>query len=332
MSKGWKITTIIISSLLAVIFIFLGVYYLWPWNKSFFDMSSEEFEIPGLDSKFTPQGMTSIDGSEKYLICGYMSDNSPSRFYVINEGKVEKYFTLTQSGVDYTGHAGGVVSKGSTFWVVGDKKCFRFSLNDINKCEDGGSVTILDSFVTDNGADFVFENNGILWIGEFFREGKYETESNHKLVTTSGETNTAIVFGYQIDESKGYGLQSQAPIPCKALSIRGLVQGIDVTKDGKFVVSTSYGLSDSNIYIYDNVFSGERDDVFEYDKVQLDLWYLDNNSLLKTINAPAMSEELVIKNDRVYVLFESGAKKYKIFNRKQLKNVYSFALSSVLTN
>lgn len=330
MSKGWKITTIIVSSILALIFIFLGVYFLWPWNQSFFNMSSVEFEIPGLDSKFTPQGMTAIDGGDKFLISGYMTDNSPSRFYVISQGKVEKYFTLTQSGEDYSGHAGGVVSKGSTFWVVGDKKCYRFSLNDVNKCENGGKVSILDSFRLDNGADFVFENNGILWIGEFYKKDKYETDMSHRLETTSGETNAAIAFGYPIDESKGYGLQSQAPAPSMALSIPGLVQGMAVSKDGKLVVSTSYGLADSNIYIYDNVFSGERDDTFMYGRQECDLWYLDNNSLLKKINAPAMAEEIVIKNDRVYVLFESGAKKYKMYNRKQLNNVYSFALSSVL--
>lgn len=330
MSKGWKITTIIISSILGLIFIFLGVYYLWPWNKSFFDMSSQEFEIPGLDGKFTPQGFTAVDGSDKFLICGYMSDNSASRFYLIDNGKVEKYFSLTQAGEDYIGHAGGVASKGSTFWVVGDKNCYRFSLNDVNKCENGGKVAILDSFKIDNGADFVFENNGILWIGEFYKEGKYETDVSHKLKTTSGEQNPSLIFGYQIDESKGYGLVSQAPVPSKALSVRGLVQGIAVANDGKFVLSTSYGLSDSNIYIYDNVLGRERDDVYTYGRQQIDLWYLDNNSLLKTINAPSMTEEIVIKNDRVYVLFESGAKKYKIFNRKQLKNVYSFPLNSLV--
>lgn len=330
MSKGWKITTIILCSILTIILVFLGVYYLWPWNKSFFDMSSQEFEIPGLDSKFTPQGFTAIDGTDKYLISGYMTDNTPSRFYLINEGKVEKSFTLTQSGEDYVGHAGGVASKGSTFWVVGDGKCYRFSLSDVNKCENGGKVTILDSFTLDNGADFIFESNGILWIGEFYKKGKYETDSAHHLKTSSGETNPAIVFGYQIDESKGYGLYSQAPLPAKALSIRGLTQGIAVTKDGKFVLSTSYGLPDSNIYIYDNVLGGECDDVFMYGRQKVDLWYLDNNSLLKTINAPSMAEEIIVKNDRVYVLFESGAKKYKIFNRKQLKNVYSFAINSVI--
>lgn len=330
MSLGWKITIIIVSSVLMLILGFLGVYYLWPWNKSFFDMSSKEFEIPGLDTKFTPQGFTAIDGSsDEFLISGYMSDGGASRFYLIKDNKVVKYFSLTQANEDYTGHAGGVVSKGSSLWVVGDGNCYRFSLNDLRKCENGGKVVILDSFKTNNGADFVFENNGVLWIGEFYKKGKYETDQTHRLKNRNGNMNNAVVFGYDIDESKGYGLVSQAPNPSKVLSIGNQVQGIAISSDGKIVVSTSYGLSDSNIYIYEDVLSQEKHSSFQYGIQSIDMWYLDDVSCLKKINAPAMSEEIVIKNDRVYVLFESGAKKYKIFNRKQLKNVYSFSLNSI---
>lgn len=329
MSKGWKITTIVLSSILALILIFLGVYFLWPWNKDFFNMASKEFEIPGLDTKFTPQGMTIIDGSDRFLICGYMTDGTPSRFYLVSSGQVEKYFTLTQAEEDYDGHAGGVVSKGSTIWVVGDKHCYRFSLSDVNRCDNGGKVAILDSFKTNNGADFVFESNGVLWVGEFYKQGKYETDASHKLTTRSGETNNALVFGYKIDESKGYGLVSQAPLPDKALSIRGLAQGIAVASDGRFVMSTSYGLPDSNIYIYKNVLAEEKHGTVSIGMHTFDMWFLDNDSLLNTINTPSMSEELVIKNDRVYVLFESGAKKYRLYNRKKLSNVYSFEINNI---
>ena len=109
MTKAWKIVIICVSSLLACILCFLGVYFLWPWNKAFFDMSTKEFNIPGLDTAFVPQGFTNIDGTDKYLISGYMSDNSPSKFFVVdNDGNVEKSFTLKNKGVDYIGHAGGI--------------------------------------------------------------------------------------------------------------------------------------------------------------------------------------------------------------------------------
>ena len=329
MSKGWKIAISIISSFLGLIIIFFGVYYLWPWNKDFFDKAKVEFEIPGLDTAFTPQGMTAIDGTDKFIICGYMTDGTASRFYVINDGKVEKYFTLTQAGEDYKGHAGGVTSYGNTLWVAGDKNCYRFSLSDVNTCENGGKVIILDSFQTNNGADFVYNSDGFLWVGEFYKKDKYETDDSHKIKTSSGEINSAIVFGYEIDQSKSYGLVNQAPLPSKALSIRGLCQGIAVTQDGKFVLSTSYSISDSHLYYYENVLSREKDSTISIGIHEVDLWYLDNNSLIKEITIPSMSEEIVIKNNTLYILFESGAKKYKIFNRKQLSNVYSMAVESL---
>ena len=321
MSKVWKITLITISSIFIGIFIFLGIYYFWPWNKSFFDHSTQEFEIPGLDSNFVPQGMTKIEGSNRYLISGYMSDNSPSRFYLIDQdNKTEKYFTLDQSGIDYVGHAGGVVSKGSTIWVVGDKNCYRFMLSDVNSVQSGEEVQVIDSFELSNGADFVFEYDNYLWIGEFYKEGDYETSKTHRLKTRSGEENPSLIYGYQIDESMAYGLYENSPN--KIISVRGECQGITVTNDGKFVMSCSYSIKDSTIYYYTNILSEEKHGTFVLGKKMVDLWYLDNDALISEMNAPSMSEELVFDNGRIYILFESSAKKYKIFNRKQLKNVY----------
>lgn len=328
MSKAWKIVLIVVSSFFVCFFAFLGVYYLWPWNKAFFDMSTKEFEIPGLDTSFVPQGFTKIDGTTEYLISGYMSDGSASRYYLVDsEGKTKKYFTLEQSGSDYTGHAGGVVSKGSTIWTVGDKNCYRFMLSDVKSVECGGKVEIIDSFELSNGADFTFVYDNRLWIGEFYKKGDYETSQTHRLTTRSGEENPSLVYGYRIDESMSHGLYDVKPD--KILSIRGGCQGIDVTNDGKFVMSCSYSLKDSSIYYYEDVLNQEPHDTFVLGTKMTDMWYLDNDSLLNTINAPAMTEELVIHNNRVYVLFESACKRYRILNRKQLSNVYSFAINSL---
>lgn len=326
MSKAWKITIILVSCILVLFFAFVSVYYLWPWNKEFFDHSTKEFEIPGLDTNFVPQGMTKIDGSDRYLISGYMSDNSPSRFYIIGEdGKLENYFTLKYDELDYFGHAGGVVSKGSSIWVVGDKLCYRFMLSDVNNLDESKVINAKDKMELSNEADFVFEYDNYLWIGEFYKEGDYETSKTHRLKTRSGEENPSLVYGYKIDESKINGLFENSP--SKILSIRGECQGISVTTDGKFVMSCSYSIKDSSLYYYKNVLSEERHGTFILGKKMIDLWYLDNQSLITSMNMPSMSEELVVNNDRVYILFESSAKKYKIFNRKQLKNVYSLPIN-----
>lgn len=345
MKMGVKIAISIVASLLVLILVFLGVYYFWPWNREFFDNASKEFSIPGLDSKFCPQGMTRLSeyDNNKYLISGYMTDGSPSRFYLVDgdTNSIVKWFTLSTDDLEFTGHVGGVANYGSTIWTVavnndGVGKGYRFKISQLDAVENGGEIKLFNSsdvFSTYNGADFVFIYDGYLWVGEFYKKGKYETKDRNRLTTRSGETNPAVVMGFPISEGNHYGLQYDSdknwvPFPKKAISIRGLCQGIDVTSDGKFVLSTSWGLSDSNIYLYNNVLSepAHKKD-FVIGQTKIDLWYLDNESLIGSVNAPAMSEEIFIKNDRVYILFESACRKYRLFNRKRLTNVYSLPLN-----
>lgn len=346
MKKGLKITIGIISSLLVLILLFLSVYFWWPWNKEFFNNADEEFLIPGLDTHFVPQGMTRITNGDKYLISGYMSDGSPSRFYLLDENKkVEKYVTLAIGGdkdhvVPYTGHAGGVASHGNSLWTVsyveeeGKGYAFRFKLSSLDSASSGDALFVdsdLDCFPTYNNADFAFTYDNMLWVGEFYKPDKYETDSAHRLTTRTGETNPAIVYGFSINESSKFSIKSWIsgmPFPEKALSIRGLCQGISVTDGGKFVMTTSYSIPDSNIYYYQNVLSEfEHKSDYKIGNTSVPLWFLDNESLISTTNAPSMVEESFVMNDRVYLLFESACKKYKTFNRKRLTNVYSLPLT-----
>ena len=103
MSKTKKAIIISVSSFLALILVFMAVYFLWPWNKSFFDVAVKEFAIPGLDTSFTPQGFTKLQENDKYVISGYMSDGGPSRFYVVDKDNDDenKYFTLDIDGKEY---------------------------------------------------------------------------------------------------------------------------------------------------------------------------------------------------------------------------------------
>lgn len=333
MKKGWKITISITASVLALLLIAISIYFWWPWNRDFYNIVSKEFDIPGLDTSFVPQGMTRVESTNEYIIGGHMSDNGPSRYYVIDgeTKQVKKYFTLDLNGKAFDGHAGGVASAGDTIWTVspieGTGYCFRFKYSDVQKVENGGSVIIKDYFETFNGASNVFVNNGILWVGEFYRNDNYLTEESHHLKTRSGEINYGLVFGFPIDETMKYGLYSK--IPTKAISVRGLCQGLEMTKTGKFIMSTSYSIADSNIYYYKDVLNEEKHATYRLGLQNIDLWYLDNEALISTTVAPAMTEELVVYNDRVYILFESACKKYKLVNRDALKTVYSIAISDL---
>ena len=331
MTKRFKIFLSTVSIILVLILATVGVYFFWPWHKDFFNNADAEFEIPGLDEDFCPQGMTELVGYNKYLISGYMSEGGPSRYYVIDAetNSVEKYFTLNINGKKYDGHAGAVASYNSTIWTVsqeeGEGYAFRFMATDVINVTNGGEVVVRDYFKTLNNADFVFVDDGLLWIGEFYRAEKFETDENHHLTTRSGETNRAVCYAYEIDESYNYGLDNDFPV--KALSIGDQCQGIAVTADGKFVLSTSYSIPDSHIYYYKDVLSEDQHSTIRVGLKDVPLWYLDEEALINSIQIPAMSEELFVKNDRVYLLFESACKKYKFFNRVRIDSVYSFALT-----
>ncbi|MBE5738564.1 MAG: hypothetical protein E7354_02420 [Clostridiales bacterium] len=335
MKKSLKITLIAVSSVLVCIMAFLSIYYLWPWNKDFFDKASKEFNIPGLETDFVPQGMSHLSGDDDYLVSGYMSKGGPSRIYQVDgeSGEVVKYITLKCEEEDYVGHAGGVVSYGSSIWVVGDGNLYRFTLSEFLNKKSGEYLHINAYTDTLNGADFVFASNGVLWVGEFYREGNYETNESHHLKTRSGEINRAVAYGFTIDETKPLGLYYESskatPIPAMALSLPDLAQGIAIAHDNKIVLSSSYSLADSHLMYYENVFADPAHSSIRYGLYDVPLWFLDNDALISNTTIPAMSQNVLIKNNMVYILFESASKKYKIFNRVSLDCVYSMPISAL---
>ena len=335
MKKPLKITIIVVASVLVCIAAFLSVYFLWPWNKAFFNDASEEFSIPGLDSAFVPQGMSRLDGYDDYLISGYMNNGEPSRIYLVDGETKEtiKYITLKCEEEDYIGHAGGIASSGGSIWISGDGYLYRFTLTEFMRKENGEYLHINAYTETLNGADFVIARDGLLWVGEFYRKGNYDTREEHHLKTRSGETNMAVAYCFTIDESRPLGLfakySNSTPIPTMALSLPNLAQGMAFDSEGRIILSTSYGLADSHILTYENVFAGENHTTIRYGLYDVPLWFLDGDSLESDYTVPSMSQNIFVMNNRVYILFESASKKYKLFNRVRLDSVYSLPISAL---
>ena len=334
MKKVLKVSGIILGIILFLVAAFLAVWFWWPWHNEFYKNAQAEFSIPGLKEKFVPQAFTKIDGQNKFIVGGYMSDGAASRYYLIDgvNKQVVKYFTLSIDGEDYVGHACGVTSYGNHLWTCSNEgeggTAYRFLLSDVENVENGKSVEIKDSFATNNGADNIMVSGNMLWVGEFYREGNYETDESHHIKTRSGETNMAVAFGYELNSSNENGLQDT--IPDKAISTRGLVQGVAITQDGNIILSTSYSLPASTIYCYKNVLAEEKHSTIKVNEIDVDLWFLDGESLLNEVSAPAMTEEIVAYNGKLYILNESACKKYKLFTRDSVKDVYSLPLDYVI--
>ena len=82
------------------------------------------------------------------------------------------------------------------------------------------------------------------------------------------------------------------------------MQGICFTPDGKVVMSTSYGLTDSVYYVYDE--SEATDSGKTMDGAPL--FYLD--TLKKEMKGPAMSEDLDYYDGQIITMTESASNKY----------------------
>ncbi|MDE7440407.1 MAG: hypothetical protein K2N23_07870 [Clostridia bacterium] len=133
------------------------------------------------------------------------------------------------------------------------------------------------------------------------------------------------------------------------------------TTTGLLILSQSYGLANSHLLCFDwskvNAKSTKYTDLsenghsFEYDGVyrtvssdkkspysdkDLLVYYVDEadgEMFVNDYSVPSMSEGMctvtlqgssTATQERVYVLFESGCKKYNLFTRESIKNIYSF--------
>ena len=319
-----KLRKIILS--LTIVFVVLAtafcVYFYADSYPDFYAVATQKFAIPGLDTTFVPQGMEYDQTTKTFLISGYMSSGEPSRVYLIDEQTEDfKYFTLTSDGDDYVGHCGGVAVDGSCGWVVGDGWLHRFDFEQAKNCQNGDQLAIVDSFQTGNGADFVLTFNGKLIVGEFYKQGKYETHQSHHIQASQTETNRALAYAYNIDHTKPYSLASTTIE--FGISLPNQVQGMTFNKDGNIVLSTSYSIPASQILTYQNVLSGEPTTQITVNEQFLNVYVLDQSKLISTLSACPMSEEIVLVDGKIYVLFESACKKYKLINREVLSHVYA---------
>ena len=300
----------------AILFYYFGAVY-----PKFNNLANKEFDIPGLKEGFVPQGIEYIENKKLFLVSGYMADGSPSRIYQISQetGEVVKYITLECSEGDYTGHAGGIAVNDDSLWVAGDKSLERVNLAAILDAGNGEKVKISSSFTTGNGCDFLFVYGEHLVVGEFYHHKKYITPENHA-VTIAGKTNHALAYAYKINAGYEMGIEKNISF---LISLPDLVQGMCLTKDGNIVLSSSYSVPSSNINIYNNVLKGEANQTKEINGKNVPLYILSNDSLINSIKAPSMSEEVVLVGGKVFVLFESACTKYKMVNRTRTKNVIS---------
>ena len=322
----------IISWTLGILIALVSVIHIGEklvFASFFFGGAKTEMAIPGLWKDFVPQGFDKLETGE-YLMSGYAKDGvSPTSVYVVNGKKKTRYQLYNQDGSAYTSHAGGITHFNNYVYIANDTHedityLDMFLLSDLLDGDE--KATLVDSIAVPNRLAYCSVYNGKMYTGAFYREGSvYLTPDAHHLTTPSGETNTALMFVYDLNAETG---KFTSETPEMVYSTTSNIQGMCMTDSGKIVLSTSWGLSKSKLYVYDTTTSDANVTTYEFTPgVNVPLVYLCESNLTQTVVCPPMAEELVYENGRVLILTESASMKY-IFGKIMSGNfVHSFPIA-----
>ncbi|MBQ8545652.1 MAG: hypothetical protein IJ437_01795 [Clostridia bacterium] len=347
-NKALKISLVILVSLVLFVVLVLSLVKIGERAifAPFFANSETEFKVPGIADGFIQQGFdyyegdTTTDEDDRFLVSGYMKDDSSSRVYVLDkDGNALSFIKLRdKNGKRYTGHCGGIAHNGSYVYISNDNEKNEdgsidvFSLNEILAGESY-TTNMLGSIYVYLKPAFCYVNGGKLYTGNFHKDEHEQYKSPEDFII--GENNTAIMLSFDlITDETNFGVATE---PSSAYSITSQVQGMCIADD-KLVLSTSWGLSPSHLYIYDWEKSNKEfvySAIFTNKEVYGDkamskpipLYIINDEALQKNVTAPPMAEELVYIDGKVLVMNESASAKY-IFGRfTSGNNVYGYIVN-----
>ncbi len=339
--KALKITLTTLGILLGIIVLILGAVRLVERIifKDFYEDASKEFKMPGTADGLVQQGFTYLEDKEIFLVAGYMSNGSASMVYALNkDGEIINKASLKNAdGGDYTGHTGGIeVYKNCVYITEGTKdKGYNGGLDvfPLDQILNEAEVKQVSRVTTYNNPAYVKIHNGYMLVGEYYREVDYETLDSHRFTTPNGDKSTALITVFKIEDSNtDNSYVSDKPVA--GITTVGAVQGLEIVNDKKIVLSTSWGLSKSQLHVYDTdkIDTSDREPVLiegadansTSDDVSIKLYHLDSASFDETVIAPPMAEEMVCLENKLYILNESACNKY-IFGKFMSGNyIYAY--------
>lgn len=290
-----KIGLILLASVIALPILVCGVLNIAKFAvySEYYSIKSNICKNPGLSDGFVCQGIAISEDDGKIFVSGYMKDGSPSRIYVTDLDSSSYYVSLlNENGENFKGHAGGIAVTGNTVYIANGGKIYSLDKSALLNAEMGDKMMVKVAAKLNSSSSFVFTDENYLYVGEFNDGKKYVTEHTYE---TADGTYYAIISRFDIsDLSK----------PNKIYSIRNRVQGAAFTPEGKVVLSTSYGITDTVYYIYNE--NDATDSGLTLDGAPV--YFLDKYE--KKFKGPAMGEDLDYFDGKIITLTESASDKY----------------------
>lgn len=304
---AWALGIIACGVLGALLTAFLAVNaFVRIHYSQFYNTAEAQFPVPGLDEGFIPQDLDYLDIADTWLFSGYVG-SGPSPIYVrASDGSVKHIYVKMLDGVPYDGHGSGITSDDTRVFLTREGGMLVLNVADVLAAADGDTVQV----VTDRDLDFTpaFMNieDDMLYLGNFFRPGNYETPENHRIETPDGTVNPAVMYAYPLDADAPLGF---ADAPERVYSITDQIQGMCESPSGEIVLSQSYGLATSHLLAYDAE-ALLPVGTFVADEVDVPLYSLNSTNFTRELTTPPMSEGIEFHDDRIWVSYESASSKY----------------------
>jgi fibronectin type 3 domain-containing protein len=298
-----------------------------PAYQGLWDISSEGPVIAGLAQGLVPQGLTYYQKKDWLLTISYVDDGiRPGTITVTDRttGDLVKSVVLYNTdGTPYTGHAGGVTVSRDHGWVASENYLFSFNLSDLVEAENNGEIQFTKQIPLPVEAAYTVYDEGILWIGEFYESSSYPTDPSHHIKNRDGKMHYAWMIGFDLErnndmlaEGHWNGSLEHSAVPDYVLSTTEKVQGAIVQKASRngITLSTSYGrANDSVLYRYEYPLKEDPHSYVTVEGKEVPLWFLDGHTAKprQSIEAIPMPEGIVEVQKELYIVFESGADKYR---------------------
>ena len=318
---------LILTIMIIAFFILQSMFMKYNKKISFYLESSTAFcRIPGIDDGFIPQGIAYDSGSKLLLLTGYYGAGKSSPIYLVDQQTcaTREVFLKTESGKRFTGHAGGIsLYKGMAYIAGSTENCmYSVSLGKLFEAENGTTLSIEQVINLKNRDDsirvsFTAIDDGVIFAGEYHNTPFFCTQASH-LVDTPYGRQKAFLVGFSLDEGNN-------PIPHIVFSIPDKIQG-----------ACFYG---NNIFLSqnDNLFSSKVL-TFSLDKLQasgtkkvlgaeVPIYILTEKTARKITYIPPMSEELLVIDGQMLILYESAANLYSVGKKYGLDYVLATPLS-----
>ncbi|MQR94098.1 lamin tail domain-containing protein [Fictibacillus phosphorivorans] len=313
-----------------------------PKYQGLWDISSDGPIIPGLAQDLVPQGITYYKKKDWLLTVNYLDDGRPGTLTVTNattEQLVKSVLLYNPDGTPYTGHAGGITVSRDHLWIASEQFLFPLKISDLVNAKNNDEIRFINQIPLPVEAAYNVYDEGILWVGEFYEKTDYPTDPSHHLLNREGKMHYAWMVGYDLERNNDMlskqhwnGDPNQTATPDYVLSTTEKVQGAIVQKKG-ITLSTSYGRgNDSVLYRYEYPLKEEAHTSVQINGKQLPLWFLDGASSKprESIEAIPMPEGIVEEQKELFVLFESGANKYRYTTTFPMERILKIDLKRLM--